>query len=182
MLSYCEGNGMPGGYQQTLPAEPQQHFHGAAAYPGSQSYEGWPGMALKQIMGQIDLLNFQNSYYNNSAKWPAGIMNNSHGYFAGQTACHDAGSGAVQQPKQSFKANCGQMESDNSSAWLGPQVWSRRIGSIDMSNDGSNQVPILSNSVKVENFSDQFLYFYTFILIILNLPKILKTMYVIIVN
>jgi len=40
----------------------QQIFQnqGSASFGGS--YDGWPGMALKQIMGQIDLIqNFQNN-------------------------------------------------------------------------------------------------------------------------
>ena len=46
------------------------------------SYDGWPGMALKQIMGQIDLFNFQSqntssSYNGVPEKWQIESNNNS---------------------------------------------------------------------------------------------------------
>ena len=54
------------------------------AYAGGfgGSYEGWPGMALKQIMGQIDLFNFQSqntssSYNGVPEKWQIESNNNS---------------------------------------------------------------------------------------------------------
>ena len=40
----------------------QQIFQNQCPASFGGSYDGWPGMALKQIMGQIDLFqNFQNS-------------------------------------------------------------------------------------------------------------------------
>ena len=69
MLAACNGSAMIGQQQQqqqqqqlqTMQDQQQQQFGYNAAYTGSQMYDGWPGMALKQIMGQIDLLNFQHS-------------------------------------------------------------------------------------------------------------------------
>ena len=45
------------------------------------SYEGWSGMALKQIMGQIDLFNFQtqnssNNYTSVPEKWAINMESN----------------------------------------------------------------------------------------------------------
>ena len=53
------------------------------------SYDGWPGMALKQIMGQIDLFNLQSNVYNNCSPEKRQISmesNNSHGLTNGYSA------------------------------------------------------------------------------------------------
>jgi hypothetical protein len=138
--------------QMHSPPEQQQQFNYPSSYSGNQTYEGWPGMALKQIMGQIDLLNFQNPSYGNSSKWSVNkdVINNhngnvnstcnNNGYI--QTSCSErmAASNATHhhRQQQQFKTNgydCGQMD-DNSMAWLGPQLWNRKIR-IDASNEGS---------------------------------------------
>jgi hypothetical protein len=138
------------GQQQLLQAEPQQQqFHYAPTNSGSQMYDSWPGMALKQIMGQIDLLNFQNPNYANASKWAGNkeFVNGSGGNSSAMVPiCAAPGNGIMpqqqqqQQQQQSFKANsaydCGQMDSDNSAAWLGPQLWNRRVG-VDVSNESS---------------------------------------------
>ena len=151
MLAACNGSAMIGQQQQqqqqqqlqTMQDQQQQQFGYNAAYTGSQMYDGWPGMALKQIMGQIDLLNFQHSNHGNSAKWPlkqdliSSNTSNSNGYM--DTQCGDA----MQQ--NLFKTSgydCGQLDNDNSAAWLGPQLWNRCIGvdiaACDNSNHGSS--------------------------------------------
>jgi hypothetical protein len=160
MLNPCNNNNNSNGmhplqqHQQSLPPEqqqpPQQINSYSAAYNEAQTYEGWPGMALKQIMGQIDLFNFQNPNYGVNQKWQFNkdfIANNSNGYMpqSGErmpinTIQHQ------QQPQQQqiFKTNNyengQQQDNDNALAWLGPQLWNRRIG-VDVSNAGnSNQV------------------------------------------
>jgi hypothetical protein len=53
------------------------------------SYDGWPGMALKQIMGQIDLFNLHSNVYNNCGpeKWQISMeSNNNHGTTNGYNA------------------------------------------------------------------------------------------------
>jgi hypothetical protein len=66
-------------FQSHKNEQPQTGF--ADAFGGS--YDGWQGMALKQIMGQIDLFNLQTNVYNNNCspeKWQISMeSNNSHG-------------------------------------------------------------------------------------------------------
>jgi len=141
-------------HQQSLPPEqqqpPQQINTYSATYNEAQTYEGWPGMALKQIMGQIDLFNFQNPNYGVNQKWQFNkdfIANNSNGYMpqCGERMPINTiqQQQQPQQQQQIFKTNNyenGQQDNDNALAWLGPQLWNRRIG-VDVSNAGnSNQV------------------------------------------
>ena len=166
MLSSCNNRNYNNGllplqqhHQQSLPPE-QQHQqeqqqinnYSSATYPEAQTYEGWPGMALKQIMGQIDLFNFQNPNYGVNPKWQLNkdfITNHSNGGYMPQCAERLPINTPQQQQQQQhhqqphhFKTNnfeSGHQDNDNALAWLGPQLWNRRIG-VDISNDGgSNQ-------------------------------------------
>ena len=141
----------------------QQQQFGYNAYSGSQMYDGWPGMALKQIMGQIDLLNFQHSNHGNSAKWPLkqdlitnanntnSNNNNNNGYM--DTHCGDGVTMPQQNPFKTAGYDCGQLDNDNSAAWLGPQLWNRRIG-VDISScDNSNHGSSGSDHIMFDNMS-----------------------------
>jgi len=128
--------------QQSLPPEQQQQQqinNYTTGYPEAQTYEGWPGMALKQIMGQIDLFNFQNPNYGVNPKWQLNkdfVTNNSNGGY--MTQCEGRMPMNTSQPQQQqqqqqqqFKTNnfeSVQQDNDNAMAWLGPQLWNRRIG------------------------------------------------------
>ena len=160
MLAACNGAAMIAQQQQQHQAQlqpmleqqhqlqqqqQQQQFpYNTSTYPGTQMYEGWQGMALKQIMGQIDLLNFQNPNCNNPAKWPLNKdfinnNNNNNGYL--DTQCGENRLMQQQQQQNLFKSSgydCGQMDNDSSSAWLGPQLWNRRIGVDVAANETSN--------------------------------------------
>ena len=141
--------------QQQLSPEHHQHQqqnlnYPQQTYPGTQTYDGWPGMALKQIMGQIDLINFQNQNSTGQAKWPTNkdLMNNSNqnSYIQMQTAASMQQQQQQQQQHQheAYKShvayeNAQQIDGDNAMAWLGPQLWNRRIG-VDVSNGGTHQI------------------------------------------
>ncbi len=144
-------------HQQSLPPEQQQQQQNinnfSSTYAEAQTYDGWPGMALKQIMGQIDLFNFQNPNYGVNPKWQLNkdfCINNSNSGYMPQCGERMPQPQQQQQPQhqqqqqqqqqQQFKANnyeSGPQDNDNALAWLGPQLWNRRIG-VDVSNDGSS--------------------------------------------
>ena len=144
--------------QQSLPPEQQQQQlqqqinNNSTTYPEAQTNEAWTGMALKQIMGQIDLFNFQNQNYGVNQKWQFNkdsITNNGNGYMpqCGERMPINALQ-QQQQQQQQFKTSTyenGQHDNDNTLAWLGPQLWNGRIG-IYVSNAGSsNQVTASSD-------------------------------------
>ena len=140
--------------QLSLEHNQQQNMSYPQSYSGLQTYDGWPGMALKQIMGQIDLINFQNQNCPVQAKWAASkdLMNNNNNC----NSYMQMPSAAIMQQQQQHAAyksqvayeNAQQIESDNSMAWLGPQLWNRRIG-VDVSNGGAHQVAMY-NDMKIK--------------------------------
>lgn len=111
--------------QQQQPPEVQQNpFKYSSMYPGNHGFDGWPGMDLKQI---ISLTHFQSPQQAN-----AGSMWHLNKDF------NKSGNQNI-NPTNNFKSNnfdcAGHFDNDNSQAWLGPQLWNRRIG-VEMSDSG----------------------------------------------
>ena len=132
MLAACNGAAMIAQQQQQHQAQlqpmleqqhqlqqqqQQQQFpYNTSTYPGTQMYEGWP---------------LNKDFINNN--------NNNNGYL--DTQCGENRLMQQQQQQNLFKSSgydCGQMDNDSSSAWLGPQLWNRRIGVDVAANETSN--------------------------------------------
>lgn len=113
----------------------QSHFQMQNGYHMGQAYQGWSGVSLKQIMGQIDLLSNANqtSHHWNS-KWNVSKENNAKTCFP-NAGNYPAKATSSDTTLTEFKDNLMGMDiikegqgSDANSAWLGPHLWNRKFG------------------------------------------------------
>lgn len=141
--------------QQQHQQQQAQQAQFSNGYHMGQPFEGWPGVTLKHIMGQIDLFN---GGYGNNTRWG----------FQKDTPVHEGtGSGfdlsggnftsrsanTMAMFQQNYKAGsgletCQTPNAQSGSAFLGPQLWNQKLGMDFMNQDplqNISQVNLYSN-------------------------------------
>jgi hypothetical protein len=144
-------------FNQTNNSQLQQNFQTQNGYQMGQGPQGWSSVTLKEIMGHIDLLNTSNS---TGCNWPSkwniakdvpdnnnvktSLLNTKGGNYLNyleKGMSLDTTMNQTMSFKNDNRMNCKQgQENEDGNAWLGPQLWNRKLLMDCKKNDHLNQV------------------------------------------